>query len=349
MLDICESSVMMENGGDYKMKITNVHNLPDEIVTAIKNREYSKGEADYSATGLLQPPQLQVLTGWNYNNLTTDVSDSIWSLFGSAVHHILESAAKEDEQQLAEKRLYVTLGGIRISGMFDRYDKNLYSIDDYKVTNVWKATKGNVTDWETQLNIYNWLFKSNYPDIPVEKLRVHAILRDWSFREAKKSAQTNGDYPLSQVVTIELPVWKQFDIIKFLVHKLEILEEAKTATNASELAQKVPCSNDDRWAKPDAWAVFNPQKNYTRKLFTVDGEHMTIEMCEKEARLAVAAMQTPGYKAVLRRGENIRCENKQFCLVRDFCAQYKGITSNEVKSDVISVEQAAEGLSNDTN
>ena len=228
--------------------------------------------------------------------------------------------------------------------MFDRYEKSLFSIDDYKVTSVWKATKGDIKDWTAQLNIYHWLFKSNYPDTPVEKLRIHAILRDWSFREAKKSAETNGEYPPSQVLTVNIPTWSQFDIIKFLVHRLEILEGAKSVVNASELAQKVPCSNEDRWAKPDSWAVFNSAKNRTQKLFIPD-EHLTFEMCEKEARIYTAAMQAPGYKATIRKGENIRCEN--FCLVKDFCAQYKGITSNEVKSEVISVEKAAEELSNE--
>ena len=72
---------------------------------------------------------------------------------------------------------------------------------------------------------------------------------------------------------------------------------------------------------------------------------MTPEMCKKEAQLAVAGMQTSGYKATLRKGENIRCEN--FCLVKDFCAQYKDMTTNEVKSDVLSVEKAAEELANE--
>lgn len=326
------------------MKITNNYNLPDELVSAVINREYSKGDADYSATGLLQPPQIQVLTGLNYNNITTDVSDSIWSLFGSAVHHILESAAGKDKQQLAEQRLYGDLDGIKISGMFDRYEKSLFSIDDYKVTSVWKATKGELKDWTAQLNIYHWLFKTNFPDTPVEKLRIHAILRDWSFREAKKAKETGGEYPVSQVLTIDIPIWGIEKTIAFVAERIRLMEHAKTARNATELFQKSPCSIDDRWAKPDSWAVWSPSKNRTQKLFTSD-EHITLDMCEKEARLYVANMSTSGYKAVLRRGESIRCDN--FCLVKDFCAQYKATNTNEVNSDMVSIESAVEGLSNE--
>ncbi len=323
------------------MKITNIHNLPQEIVDAITNREYSKGDADYSATGLLQPPQIQVLTSWNYSNIITDAADSIWSLFGSAVHNILESAADKNKQQLAEERLYAVLNGTKISGMFDRYEASSFSIDDYKVTSVWKATKGDIKDWTAQLNIYRWLFKENYPDMPVEQLRIHAILRDWSFREAKKSAEIGGDYPPTQIFTIGIPVWDIEDTIKFMSDRINQVEEARTAVNATELFAKTPCSIEDRWAKPDGWAVFSPSKNRTQKLF-ISSEDMTLEMCEKEARLKAVNMIAPGYKAVMRRGESVRCEN--FCLVKSFCAQYRGMTTNEVKSNEISVKEAAEEL-----
>ncbi len=289
------------------MKITNIHNLPEEMVIAAKEREYSKGDADHSATGLLQPAQIQVLTSWNYSNLTVDISDSIWSLFGSAVHYILESAAGKDGQQLAEKRLYAILNGIKISGMFDRYDASLFSIDDYKVTSVWKATKGSLYDWAAQLNIYRWLFKENYPDMPVEQLRIHAILRDWSFREAKKAAEikgisanrvpipitiseqkdvsplppisTNydGGYPLTQILTINIPMWKIEETVEFITNRINQVEIAKTAVNATELFRITPCSIEDRWAKPDGWAVFIPSKNRTQKLFISD-EDTTLDM-----------------------------------------------------------------------
>ena len=335
------------------MKITNNFNLPEELVTAVRNREYNKGEADYSATGLLQPPQIQVLTGWNYANLVTDVSDSIWSLFGSAVHHILEKAAGQDKQQLAEERLYGVVNMaeqgeadkfVTISGMFDRYEKSLFSIDDYKVTSVWKATKGELKDWTAQLNIYNWLFSQNYSSLPVERLRIHAILRDWSFREAKKSKEIGGDYPLSQVLTIDIPIWHLSQTLNYIEDKIYRLELAKTAKNSFELAQMFPCSVEDRWAKPDSWAVWSPSKNRTQKVFTSD-ESTPIDACERDARLYAAGMSAPGYKAVLRRGESIRCDN--FCLAKDFCAQYKTMTTNEVNSEVLSVEDAVKGLNNE--
>jgi len=133
-------------------------------------------------------------------------------------------------------------------------------------------------------------------------------------------------------------------IKELIQERIRLMELAKNAHNATELSQISPCSIEDRWAKPDAWAVWSPAKNRTQKLFTSD-EIISLEECEKEAHLYAANMSTGGYKAVLRRGESVRCDN--FCLVKDFCAQYKAMNTNEVNSDVISIEQAVEGLSNE--
>ncbi len=43
------------------MKYTNKHNVPVEIIRAITNDQYSKGEAHISVTGLLQPPRIRLL------------------------------------------------------------------------------------------------------------------------------------------------------------------------------------------------------------------------------------------------------------------------------------------------
>lgn len=40
------------------MKYTNKFNLPDGLARAVMNDPYSKGDADFSVTELLDPPQL---------------------------------------------------------------------------------------------------------------------------------------------------------------------------------------------------------------------------------------------------------------------------------------------------
>ena len=43
------------------MRYTNKHNIPKEIVRAIHNDSYSRGDAEISVTGLLQPPRINLL------------------------------------------------------------------------------------------------------------------------------------------------------------------------------------------------------------------------------------------------------------------------------------------------
>ena len=58
------------------MKITNQFGAPEQFVRALKNDSYSKGEADFSATGLLRPPQIAHLEKLHEEKLSTDV---IWT------------------------------------------------------------------------------------------------------------------------------------------------------------------------------------------------------------------------------------------------------------------------------
>ena len=54
------------------MKYTNKHNLPIEIIRAIKNDQYSKGESHISVTGLLQSPRIRLLNIENQDKITVD-------------------------------------------------------------------------------------------------------------------------------------------------------------------------------------------------------------------------------------------------------------------------------------
>ena len=96
------------------MQYTNKLNLPAPIVEAVKRDTYSKGKASYSATGLLRPPQMAALYD-NYSDfISKDVSQELWTLFGSAVHLILEGTKAPEyiteERYTAPWRVFDYLG-----------------------------------------------------------------------------------------------------------------------------------------------------------------------------------------------------------------------------------------------
>ena len=102
------------------MILTNKHNLPSAILNAITRRTYSKGGADFSATGLHTPPQIKRLLKEHGNELEEDAADSLAALYGSIVHKILEEA-DESEDSIREKRLQMEVDGVTISGKFDNF------------------------------------------------------------------------------------------------------------------------------------------------------------------------------------------------------------------------------------
>ena len=74
------------------MRLTNANNIPVQIVRAVENDGYTKGEAEMSVTGLLQPPQLSILRKHHEASITEDVADRIWMLLGQSIHSVLERA-----------------------------------------------------------------------------------------------------------------------------------------------------------------------------------------------------------------------------------------------------------------
>ena len=72
------------------MIITNRFNLPQTFVNITKRPTYSKGRAHLSATEIINAPRIVQLRKKHDQELETDVSDMVWSIFGTAIHGVLE-------------------------------------------------------------------------------------------------------------------------------------------------------------------------------------------------------------------------------------------------------------------
>ena len=164
------------------MKLTNKFNLPDTFVNVIRRPQYSRGQSEISVTEILSPPQLVLLRRQHADDIEQDASDMVWSLFGSAVHNILEHG--KDDHHIVEERLFTTFEGWSISGAIDLQEVKDYKlyISDYKVTSAW-AVQQEKQEWIDQLNLYAWLVERVKGE-PVSGLQIIGIVRDWSRREA---------------------------------------------------------------------------------------------------------------------------------------------------------------------
>ena len=139
------------------MKLTNKHGIPQTFINVLERPTYSKGKANLSVTQLINSPKIVALTQKFQDEIEQDVSEMVWSLFGSAIHKVLEHGA--DENHLIEERLHAQVDSWNISGAIDLQivnDDGSLSIRDYKTTSAW-AVMNDKAEWDQQLNIYAWL------------------------------------------------------------------------------------------------------------------------------------------------------------------------------------------------
>jgi hypothetical protein len=284
------------------MKFTNKFNLPQTFVNVIHRPTYSKGKAHISATEIINSPRIVQLKKKYWDEIEQDASEMVWSLFGSAVHNILEHG--KDDHHVVEERLHIEFEGWQISGAIDLQEiepNGTVSISDYKVTGAW-AVMNEKDDWHRQLNIYAWLVES-VKKMPVGKLQIIAIIRDWSARDAAAKEH----YPQSPVATIDIPLWSFEEREAFM--KKRILDHA-TALFEMETDGELPeCTGEDMWEKQTTYAVKKPDGVRAKSV------HNTLEEAQH------ALNQVKGYQIEVRQGERTRC--KSYCQVSRFCTQYQ--------------------------
>jgi hypothetical protein len=207
---------------------------------------------------------------------------------------------KSNTYDLVEKRLFLQISGWTISGKFDTLlldDARILS--DYKFTTVWKVKDLQCPpEWEAQINVLAEILITN--GIEVKSGRIIALLRDWT----KTEAERNPDYPTSQVVPLDVPLWARADRIEFIERKVAEHQAAR---------QSLPlCSDSDRWMKAAKWAVMKEGRARAVKLFNSEGEAMVWMSGQKDSR-ALSIEHRPS--------EPQRC--KFYCGAAPYCTQWQ--------------------------
>lgn len=285
------------------MKLTNKFHLPQTIVNVLKRPTYSKGKANLSVTQLINSPKIVALSSKFADELEEDASDMVWSLFGSAIHNVLEHG--KDHNHVIEERIHVEIDGWKISGAVDLQiinEDGSISIRDYKTTSAWAAMSDKV-EWEQQLNLYAWLVQK-VKGKSVKDLGIVAILRDWSRREAS----TREGYPEAPIKELPIVLWTLEEQEEFVRHRISKHSECEFALEVGEHLPK--CTPAEMWEKPTVYAV--------RKKGGVRAK--SLHESEEEANAAVAHLGKD-YEVEVRPGERTRCAN--FCAVNAYCQQWR--------------------------
>lgn len=297
------------------MKITNVHKLPEPLVTLARKNFYTKGKSRFSATELLQPPRVRRLMEKFDDQIESDVADQMWSLIGSALHVVMERG--KTDGWITEERLFAEIGGVSISGQIDIQQETPEGIIiwDYKFTKAWAVMRNKKT-WEDQLNIYKW-FVETVKRKKVIGLKICAFVRDWN------TYSTSEDYPPAPTTVIDVAMQSSVDTENMMRRLIDMHQNSKVAADFEE---ELPlCSDEDKWMSQTMYAVRR------------DGRKTAIRVFPTEAEAIVLAEKEKGY-VEKRSGEPRRCLGN-FCQVAKFCEQFK-----QQHGELLSAETSVVGL-----
>jgi len=304
------------------MNITNKLNLPQALVNMAQQSNLESSENTYRVTSLLKGTKELILEKRHSDEITVDVSEMIWLLFGTAVHHLLNSHM-EGENQFKEERITIPFNDYFITGQFDLFDAATKTISDYKTASVWKIIYGNYKDWRWQLLLYAYCLKAIGFD--VETGEIIALLKDHSKRDAK----FKPEYPNLQVSKI------QFQFTKDDIAECEIWLENKFAeiTKALKLTDdEIPiCTPEERYNSGDKFAVMKRGRKTAMRVLNTK-EEAEQYLCE-----------TGGDFIQTRPGEDKKC--MEYCSVCDYCNHYKkikGIEYEELKKLYFNLQKEGE-------
>lgn len=317
-------------------KLTNESNLPSPLFYAIKNDTY-EARGDISVTTLIDSPYIRLLK--KYNNYEEDAADSIYSLLGQGVHHVVERVGKAHEKGKffpefkMELDVEVEIFGkptvIKVTGTTDlveKTDEGKTIVHDFKTTSVFKCMKSNSGDraWTMQLNFYSAMLyemaKLKEKEFIVDELYIHAIIRDWS----KMKARFSSDYPKMPVQTFRIPKYRHESVMDSLKKRIQIHFETESLFKRGEDINS--CNTEERWSRPETWRIVPVGGKRSVRNFEINSKQD-----EQDAIIYLSQKNNEGKPYILDKqpGEDIRCQ--EYCSVCQFCKYYKATYGNKEK------------------
>jgi len=284
------------------MEVTNHYNLPDPLYRALADDTYDKGSSDFSATELLDPPQIRFLKNKHWEELETDALSLTHTLDGKLVHSILEDYA-DPSRYIVERRFYAYVDEWKIGGQVDLIDTKTGTLSDYKRCSPWAVVFGK-PEWEQQLNILDYLARKN--DIEINSLEIVAWYKGWNSKEALR----NESYPNEEIQALPQRRWSEEEQRAFI--QARIADHVEADNNGPR-----SCTSEEQWRKQEQWALMKHGRKSAIRVFDSREELFdwaSSDYCNEEGDIA------PPFYVDHRPGEPTRCLH--YCPVREVCQQY---------------------------
>jgi len=175
------------------------------------------------------------------------------------------------------------------------------------IAEIHEALEKGKLEWERQLNVLDYLIRNNQSNvknsqgqhIEVKSMSIMAILRDWS----KMKVMTSKNYPRKQVVMIPIKRWTPEEQDNYVAARIQAHQQAEQSGGDI-------CSAEERWAKPDTYAIMK------------DGRKTALRVLENKEQVRQylednKLKEGKGITVVFRKGEDVRCQH--YCRVNSFC------------------------------
>ena len=283
------------------MRFTNKYNFPSVIVNAVTtvNAKYSPGDADISTTQLIDAPLQKVLKERHADEIVVDISDMIWSFFGSIGHEILNNI-DTDEVIFKEERFYINVQDWIISGQPDLYYKNGNNakvLSDFKVSAKYAFKDGVKPEYVKQLNVYKYMLEQH--SYPVDRLENIVIFRDALAHEEK-------------VQVFEVTRYKEAKIREYIEKRVRMHQIA-----SEQLEEEVVvCTPFERWQDPSVYCVM--KKGNVKQ---TGGSYAL--MSEAEAFMGSLKDKHPKNEYSVKEKPSIAKRCERYCTVSNFCLWWK--------------------------
>ena len=317
------------------MKVTNELHLPQAFVDAVSVERHNK-KGSYSATTLNKGTKEVVLMERHWDEFVVDASDSVWAVWGTAVHKIFEendtshiikvinsiihSAEWNDnektvfqklinvirnrytkEDSFTEEFFEVPVSNSKVTGKVDLYNMKHGLIEDWKTASVNKIMMADFSDWYKQGMTYAWLLTQN--GFPVRRCRFIAMLKDFSFTKA----DTTSGYPKKPVYVYEFEVLEE-ELKQTGERILKKVLELEAAENLAD--DEIPqCLPEERWANPPKWAVMKEGRNKAVRVF--ENKDLA-ELCQNQL----------GENHYLEERPSVSRRCQKYCICNEFCNYY---------------------------
>lgn len=285
--------------------ITNNNNTPDIMLDVLDDDvRHDVGASDYSATSLVQAPQMLQLKKRYGHQIVDDAMDRWYLFVGNAMHEYIEkNLRKKPEKYLVEHKLTEFIGDRKVVAIPDVYDLENDVLYDHKSTTSYSWNDEPNDEYVQQLNINAWFLRKNGKE--PKKAALNMMTKDWSAGMAKFKGPE--DYPPNPMWEQEVPLWSEEDQKKFIDARLELHKSCEGLTDE----QLPPCTEEEMWAKPNTYAV--------KKRGVYVAKRVLPTLHEAEDWMALSKI--PDLYIEERKGERTRCE--KYCRVNKFCKQYQ--------------------------